>query len=98
MKKSQFIFGIGMCMALVACHPKTTITSPDGKISVACTLDASGKPVYQVSHNGEMASLHLRWDCSLRRPTSHKVLPYKIQDARSTTIRGKPHGAKIIMW
>lgn len=54
MKKSQFIFGIVMCMALVACHPKTTITSPDGKISVACTLDASGKPVYQVSHNGEM--------------------------------------------
>ena len=53
MKKSQIIFGIIFCILFCACEPHTSISSPDGKLSVACYVDSLGRPLYQVSFNGQ---------------------------------------------
>ena len=53
MKKSQIILGIVCCMLFCACEPQTSVSSPDGKLSVACSVDSMGRPMYQVSMNGE---------------------------------------------
>ena len=38
---------------LAACSPKTTVTSPDGRISVRFALDAEGVPSYAVDVDGK---------------------------------------------
>ena len=53
MKTSQFLLGIFLCIALVACQPQTSVSSPDGNISVECIVDSIGTPMYRVICNGE---------------------------------------------
>ena len=40
-------------LAVVACSPKTTVTSPDGRIAVRFAVDADGVPSYAVDVNGK---------------------------------------------
>ena len=42
-----------VAILLAACSPKTTVTSPDGRISVRFALDAEGVPSYAVDVDGK---------------------------------------------
>ena len=42
-----------VAILLAACSPKTTVTSPDGRISVRFALDAEGVPCYAVDVDGK---------------------------------------------
>ena len=42
-----------VAILLAACSPKTTVTSPDGRISVRFELDPSGAPTYAVDVDGK---------------------------------------------
>ena len=51
MKKTATVAAVVLLLA--ACAPKTTVSSPDGRISVRFSLDASGVPAYRVDVDGE---------------------------------------------
>ena len=50
MKKLLYLF---VSFILAACTPKTTVTSPDGRISVRFSLDGTGIPSYRVDVDGQ---------------------------------------------
>ena len=50
MKKTVLAVAV---LLLAACSPKTTVTSPDGRIAVRFSLDSAGVPSYQVDVDGK---------------------------------------------
>ena len=50
MKKTVFA---AVALLLAACSPKTSVLSPDGRIAVQFSLDASGIPSYRVDVDGQ---------------------------------------------
>ena len=42
-----------VAILLAACSPKTTVTSPDGRISVRFAVDVEGVPSYAVDVDGK---------------------------------------------
>ena len=67
-------------LVLAACAPKTTVTSPDGRIAVRFELAGAGIPSYSVDVDGqpflESSALGLVSDATQVAPLSALVVDY----------------------